>query len=161
MVKKAVLFILALVVIFEEWLWEILAFAGQRLSTLLRLEKFDEWLIQATPKQALMAFLIPLVIITPFNLLALFLLAHGAIIQGLLLEIVIKLLGTLLIARIFHLVKPALLTYGALNYLYQKITGLLNWARYLITNTNLYRFSLKIKASVKLKIAHIIQTLSK
>ena len=161
MLKKAFLFVLALVVIFEEWLWEILAFAGQRLSTLLRLEKFDEWLVHAKPKQALMAFLLPLVIITPFNLFALFLLAHGAIIQGLLLEIAIKLSGTLLIARIFHLVKPALLTYAWLNYLYQKITRLLNWARYLITNTTFYRLSLKIKASIKLKIAHVIQTLSK
>ena len=159
--RKSLLFVLALVVIFEEWLWEILAFAGQLLSKWLYLEKLDRWLIEAPPNQALLAILVPLVIVTPFNLLALVLFAHGAIIQGLLLEIAIKLTGTLLIARIFHLVKPALLTFYWINLIYHKITHLLNWARHLITHAAIYQLSLKMKANLQIKIAQFFQNLKK
>lgn len=152
MIKKALLSIFAILVIFEEWLWDVLAFAGQWLSRLLHLEKFDAWLSNTSPKQALMTFLIPLIIVTPFNLLAVFLLTHGAIIQGILLEIGVKLFGTLLIARIFRLVKSALLTFGWFAKIYNTVTGVLRWAHDVIHNTEIYQLSLKIKAAVKAQV---------
>jgi len=157
MIKKGLLSIFAVLVIFEEWLWDALAFAGQLLSRLLHLEKFDAWLLNASPKQALFTFLIPLIIVTPFNILAIFLLAHGAIIQGILLEIGVKLFGTLLIARIFRLVKTALLTFNWFAGIYDTITGLLRWAHDIIHNTAIYQLSLKIKAAIKIQIAAILK----
>ena len=152
MFKKILLSLLAIVVIFEEWLWDLLAAIGQWLSQLLHLEKFDLWLLNATPNTALLAFLIPLAIVTPFNILAVFLLSHGAIIEGILLEIAVKLIGTLLIARVFRLTKIALLTFGWVSSLYYSITRLLQWAHDLIHHTALYQLSIAIKKAVKIKI---------
>ena len=152
MFKKILLSLLAIIVIFEEWLWDALAVIGQWLSHLLHLERFDEWLVNASPNKALFAFLIPLIIVTPFNLLAVFLLSHGAIIQGVMLEIAVKLVGTLLIARIFRLTKTALLTFDWINSLYYSITRLLHWAHELIHNTAIYRLSVEIKQAVKAKM---------
>ena len=58
MIKEKLLSSLAIIVIFEEWLWDSLTLAGQLLSRWLRLEKFDNWLLNASPKMALFTFLI-------------------------------------------------------------------------------------------------------
>jgi hypothetical protein len=158
MIKKLLLSIFALIVIFEEWLWDILAVTGLWFSRVLHLKKFDTWLLNATPNQALLAFLIPLIIVTPFNLFALFLLAHGAIIQGILLEIGVKLFGTLLIARIFHLVKNALLTFNWVAKIYHMISYVLHWAHAIIQHTAIYQHSLKLKAAIKIQIAILLKT---
>jgi hypothetical protein len=157
MVKERLLSILAILVIFEEWLWDALTFVGQWLSRWLHLEKFDNWLTNASPKMALFAFLIPLIIVTPFNLLAIFLLTHGAIIQGILLEIAVKLVGTLLIARIFRLVKTALLTFNWFAKIYTTISGILRWAHDTIKNTAIYQQSIKLKAAIKIKVAALLK----
>ncbi len=153
MIKKILLSILALAVIFEEWLWDILTAIGQRLSRWLHLQRLDDWLTHASPTQALFAFLVPILIITPFNLLALFLLTQGAIVQGILLEALVKLVGTLLIARVFRLTKPALLTFSPIAWIYHTVSGILQWAHQKIRNTAIYQFSVKIKTAVKATIA--------
>ena len=155
MFKKIFLSILAIIVIFEEWLWDGLAFIGQILSHILHLEKLDNWLINATAYQALFSLFIPIAIVTPFNILALFLLANGAILQGILLEIVLKLTGTLLIAHIFKLVKTALLTLNWFAKIYYTISNLLNWAHKVIQSTTIYKLSIQIKAAVKIKTAQL------
>jgi hypothetical protein len=103
-----------------------------------------------------LSFLIPLAIVTPFNILAIFLLSHGAIIQGVLLEIGVKLVGTLLIARVFRLTKNALLTFGWFAWLYNTIIRLLQWAHELIHSTAIYRLSVAIKKAVKTKIKELL-----
>jgi hypothetical protein len=156
MFKKLLLSLLAIIVIFEEWLWDILTAIGQWLSQLLHLEKIDTWLLNATPNSALLAFFIPLIIVIPFNILAVFLLAHGAIIEGVLLEIAVKLTGTLLIARVFRLTKNALLTFAWFAWLYNSIIHLLQWAHELIHSTSIYRLSIAIKKIVKAKIKELL-----
>jgi hypothetical protein len=157
-IKKALLSIFAIIVIIEEWLWDVLALAGQWISRVLHLETFDVWLSNASPKQALLTFFIPLIIVTPFNILAVFLLAHGAILQGILLEIGVKLFGTLLIARIFRLVKTALLTFGWFAKIYNTISDVLHWAHDVIHQTAIYRLSLKFKTAIKIQMAALLKT---
>lgn len=152
MFKKFLLALLALFVIFEEWLWDLLTVIGQWLSRVLHLAKFDAWLATTTPNIALLAFLIPVLVTTPFNLLAIYLLAHGAFIQGVLLEVAVKLVGTVLIARVFRLTKNALLTFAWFNALYSTISRLLRWAHDLIHNTAIYQLSVKLKAEIRATI---------
>ncbi len=149
MLKKLLLTLLALGVIFEEWLWNILTVAGQCLASLFRLERFDEQLANASPLQALLVFLIPLALVMPLNLIALFLLTHGGVVEGIALEVVAKLLGTLLIARIFNLVRPALLTFSWFAKLYTTIMSLLHWAHELVHESAIYKLSLVIKNAIK------------
>ncbi|MEI6745191.1 MAG: hypothetical protein WCL34_04465 [Methylococcaceae bacterium] len=158
MIKKALLSIFAVIIIIEEWLWDALTFAGQWISRILHLEKFDNWLLNATPNKALLAFLIPLILAAPFNILAVVLLAHGAIIEGILVEIGVKLFTTLLVARIFRLVKTTLLTFNWFSKIYNTITGVLRWAHNVIHQTAIYQLSLKFKATIKIKIASLLKT---
>ncbi len=157
MIKKSLLSIFAVIVIIEEWLWDALTLAGQWFSQVLHLEKFDNWLLNASPNKALLTFLIPLILAAPFNVLAVVLLAHGAIVEGILVEIGVKLFTTLLIARIFRLVKIALLTFNWFAKIYNTITGVLRWAHDVIHQTAIYQLSLKFKAAIKIQIAMLLK----
>lgn len=147
--KEILLSLLALVLLVEEWLWDILTVLGQHLARLLHLAKFELWLSRASPGLALVAFTIPLLIVTPVNLLAFWLLAHGLVLQGILTEVLAKLLGTLLVARVFALTKPQLLTFPLFARVYTTIMGWLRWAHARITETTVYRLARQISAQVK------------
>ena len=96
--KKILLSFLAIFLIIEEWLWDLLTAFGRSLFHWLNLEQFEQWLRQTKPTMALVGFSIPLLIVAPINLLALALIANGLILQGILMEVLAKLLGTLLVA---------------------------------------------------------------
>jgi cell division protein FtsW (lipid II flippase) len=150
--KKLLLSILAVFLIIEEWLWDGLSACGHYLIALLRLESFERWLTQTTPNTALLAFLIPVLIVTPINLAAIWLMIQGLLLQGILLEIFAKLLGTLLVARVFTLTKSQLLSFRVINAIYTTISGWLRWAHQKVVDTAIYRYSKVLKAEVKARV---------
>lgn len=150
--KKLLLSLLAVLLIIEEWLWDILSACGHYLAVLLRLEGIERWLIQASPSMALLAFAVPVLIVTPINLAALSLLLHGLLLQGILLEVFAKLLGTLLVARVFKLTKPQLLTFGIIAVVYHTVMGWLQWAHAKVVDTEIYRWSRQVKAQIKAQV---------
>ena len=147
--KKILLSILAVILIIEEWLWDGLSAFGHFLIGLLRLDDFERWLSQVSPNVALVAFMVPVLIVTPINLYALRLLAHGLILQGILLEIVAKLLGTLLVSRVFTLTKNQLLSFRLLAVIYSTVMRWLNWAHQKITDTTVYKLAKSLKLQIK------------
>ncbi|OHX34239.1 hypothetical protein BJL95_03595 [Methylomonas sp. LWB] len=149
MMNRLLLTLLAVALIVEEWLWDFLSACGHYLALALGLERIERWLSRCSPGVALIAITVPILLVTPLNLAALWLLLHGLLLQGLVLEIVAKLLGTLLVARVFTLTKPQLLSFAVLAWLYGTITGWLRWAHAKIAETALYRWSRLAKQRVK------------
>jgi hypothetical protein len=150
--KKLLLSIFAIILIIEEWLWDSLSAFGHCLAYYLGLARFENWLAQTTPYQSLIAISIPIIIVTPLNIAAFWLLANGLILQGIALEITAKLLGTVFIARFFSLTKSQLLTFRLIAWLYHTITFWLRWAHEKITETWVYQWAKKIKLEVKAKM---------
>ncbi|OAI11627.1 hypothetical protein A1507_20050 [Methylomonas koyamae] len=150
--KKLLLTLLAVLLIIEEWLWDFLSACGHYLALWLRLESVERWLSRTSPPMALLAIAVPIMIVTPINLAALSLLVHGLLLQGILLELFAKLLGTLLVARVFSLTKPQLLTFTPIAFIYHTVSGWLRWAHAKIAETAIYRFAKQLKADVKTKI---------
>ena len=151
--KKLLLSLLAIFLIIEEWLWDLLTSFGHWLVQWLHLESLEQWLSETSPAMALVAFSIPILIVTPINLAALGLLANGLILQGILMEVLAKLLGTLLVTRVFALTKPQLLTFAFLNIIYTTINRWLQWAHQKITETPVYRWAKQLKIEAKARIA--------
>jgi len=143
--KKTLLSLLAIFLIIEEWLWDLLTAFGRSLSQWLNLQQFEQWLSQTTATMALVAFSVPILIVTPINLAAFGLLAKGLILQGILMEVLAKLLGTLLVARVFALTKPQLLTFTFLRITYTTVTRWLQWAHAKVTETAVYRWAKQLK----------------
>jgi len=150
--KKLLLTLLAIILIIEEWLWDFLVAVGHYLVELFRLQNFERWLSQTSPNTALFAFIIPIMIVTPINLAAFWLLLHGMLLEGILLEVLAKLLGTLLVARVFTLTKTQLLTFSGIALIYNTISAWLHWAHAKIVETSIYIYSKQLKVRVKARV---------
>lgn len=104
--------VLALVLLFEEWGWEPLATVLARLTRLPFWSRAERRIQHLPPWGALILFFIPLVVLFPIKLLALYLFGVGKKALGVTLLIAAKLIGTAVVARLFQLTEPALMQFA-------------------------------------------------
>ncbi|HSW17302.1 MAG TPA: hypothetical protein VLJ86_08760 [Ramlibacter sp.] len=100
---------IALIVVFEEWGWEPLQRAMALLAKRLRLEWLSQRIAALPPYPALTLFLLPVLLLLPVKLAALWLLANGHALLGVAVVAAAKLVGTAMAARLFELLKPSLM----------------------------------------------------
>jgi hypothetical protein len=155
--KKILLNVLAVFLLIEEWLWDALVKLGSRLSVWLHLQRFDHWLLMASPAIAMTVFLMPVVLIAPVKLIAFWLIAHGQVIQGIVLLLATKLSATLLISHIFSLTRSKLMTFVWFAFFYTTITRWLTWAHERLKETEAYTRAIKLKKLAAAKLEEWIR----
>jgi hypothetical protein len=101
--------LVALLLVFEEWGWEPLARVMDRLARLPVWSQLERWVRQLPPYAAMAVFFLPMLTLLPVKLLAVYWMGHGHALLGLLVVLAAKLLGTAVVARLFHLTQPALM----------------------------------------------------
>ncbi len=114
--KRALLtplvYLAAIFLLFEEWLW----YAGARLMAHLArvplLRSLEGWIGRQRPYAALAIFVLPALLLFPVKVLALFVIARGHLGSGLCMIVFAKLIGVAAVARLYTLTRPALLTLG-------------------------------------------------
>lgn len=115
--------LLALLILFEEWGWEPL----QRVLVWIGRWPGLRWIegrIRALPPYAALAILLlPTLLLIPVKLLALWLVGQGKMLAGTLVILSAKLVGTAIVARLFALTQPALLQLAWFAQLYARWTG--------------------------------------
>lgn len=116
-------FLAAIFVLLEDWLWDDLLRLMAALGRLPVLRQIETLIIGLPPYLALTVFAVPSLLLFPVKLAALWLLAHGQQMLGLLLVIGAKVLGTALVARIYSLTHPKLLSIGWFAWLHQRFTA--------------------------------------
>lgn len=125
--------VLALLILFEEWGWEPLRRAFALLARLPLIRQCEALLRRLPPRWALLALVLPSLLILPVKLLALWLVAQGHLVAGVGLVIAAKLVGTALLAWLFQLIQPALMQLAWFARLHARWTAwkaeLLAWAR--------------------------------
>ena len=114
---------LALLILFEEWGWEPLQRGMVRLGHALGLQGLEARIRTLPPYAALAVFLVPSLLLLPVKLLALWLIAHGHAVEGMLVIVAAKIAGTALVARLFTLTRDALLRLAWFAYVYGRWTG--------------------------------------
>ncbi len=139
--RHILLAVCAAILIAEEWLWEALTHLGRWIFKYLHLARFEFWLTQQSRWVALVAFLIPLLVVAPMNLVAFWLLAKGKVLRAVGLEIIAKLLGMMLVARVFALTKRQLMSFAWFYWLYSGIMRMLAWAHRRLSATATYRLA--------------------
>jgi len=150
--KKILLIILATLLLIEEWIWDGLNYLGHAIVAALNWQRYEAWLIQCSPQQALVCFFMPVILIAPLNLLALKMLSMGLLLQGIGLEILIKLFATLVVSRIFSLTKSQLLYYRPLKWIYETTSTILIWARTQVEKLYFYQKARELKSKLTLRI---------
>lgn len=101
--------VLALVLVFEEWGWELLAAAAARLARLPLWGWLERRIARLPPWAALLTFGLPMLLLLPVKLVAVYLFGAGHYSTGLALLVGAKLAGTAVLARLFQLTQPALM----------------------------------------------------
>lgn len=108
--KRSLIFLAALILLFEEWIWNAMLRATARLVTHSWVQAAERRLAALEPVEALCAFILPMLVLLPFKLAAVYVLARGKFIAGTLVLVVAKVLSTALGARIYYTVRPQLHT---------------------------------------------------
>lgn len=104
--------LLALVILFEEWGWEPLQRALAWVGRLPGLRWVEDRIQQLPPYSALAIFLLPTLMLLPVKLLALWLIGQGKVLSGTLVILAAKVAGTAIVARLFSLTKATLMQLG-------------------------------------------------
>ena len=102
----------AIVLLFEEWGWEPLHRAVTALGRWRPIAMLEITIGKLPPYGALAAFALPVLLLIPVKLGALWLLAQGQHVLAIALLIAAKLVGTGIVARIYHLTRPQLMRIG-------------------------------------------------
>lgn len=130
--------LLALIFLIEEALWDWTAARMARLSALRLIHAIEARIAAAPPRWALFTFLLPSLILIPAKLFGLHAISTGHWLIGSAIFVIAKLLGMALFSRIFNLTRPALMQlawfarlYTFVMYYRNRIHAYLdNWAAY-------------------------------
>ncbi len=101
--------LLAMVILFEEWGWEPLQKLIARFGQLPGLRWVEASIRSLPPWAALCTFGLPTLLLLPVKLVALWSIGNGHVVLGAAVVIAAKLAGTAVVARLFSLTQPALL----------------------------------------------------
>lgn len=101
--------LLALLLLFEEWGWEPLQRALARLGQWPGFRQAEAWIAALPPYGALALFALPSLSLIPVKLVALWLIGQGHAVWGTLVILAAKVVGTAIVARLFTLTRPALM----------------------------------------------------
>jgi hypothetical protein len=130
------LILLALVFLVEAWLWNHLAPVVAWIVARLPLRQIKAavaaWIERLPPAATLVVFIVPVLLLLPFKLLGLWLLAHGHWLDAIALLALAKLVGLGVTAFIFDLTRPKLLQLAWFRRLYDLVMLWLAWSHELI-----------------------------
>ena len=133
---KPLWILLALVFLFEAWLWDHLWPIVRRIVDLVPWRRLKQRLAEAIerlpPYATLLVFLVPIVLLFPLKLLGLWMLAHGSWLGAMTVLALAKLISMGVTAFIFELTRPKLLQLAWFRWLYELVLAWLAWAHALI-----------------------------
>jgi len=115
--------LLALLILFEEWGWEPLQRMLAWVARLPGLRWVEARIKTLSPYGALAILMLPTLLLLPVKLLALWLMGQGQVMLGTLVIVGAKLVGTAIVARLFSLTKDALLQLAWFARFYVRWTG--------------------------------------
>ena len=109
LLKGLIGWVLALVILFEEWGWEPLQRLLARIGRWPGLRWIERAVRRLPPYAALALFALPTLMLLPVKLGALWLIGQGHVVAGAVVIVTAKVAGTAIVARLFTLTQPALM----------------------------------------------------
>lgn len=132
-------FVAALIILFEDWLWDDLQRIASAIGRLPILRQIESLVAGAPPYAALAMFGAPSLLLVPVKLAALYFIAHGQPAFGFLTAVAVKVAGTALVARIYTLTQPNLLRIEWFAFLHTRFTAFKSRVYAAIKATSVYQ----------------------
>jgi hypothetical protein len=150
-------FVAAIIIILEDWLWDDLARFAAFIGQLPILRSIESLIVALPPYLALLVFGVPSLLLIPVKLIAFYFIAHGQETLGFLTVLTAKFVGTALVARLFTLTRPKLMRIGWFAWLYERFISFKEQLYTRLRSTRIYKVAheqkLRIKARMKIWMA--------
>ncbi len=143
------LVLLALIVIFEDFVWVRITGLVATLARLRLVARLEAWALTRSRHATLALFAIPIACLIPFKLFALWLIATGHIVSGILVIIAAKVTGTAISARLFVIAKPKLMTFETFVKVYGAVLRFSAWAHDLLATLGVFAKIKALKSAVR------------
>lgn len=142
----------AIFILLEDWLWDDLARLAAAIGRLPIFRQLENLILKLPPYAALLMFAAPSVLLIPVKLMALYFMSHGQATLGMATVIGAKFAGTALVARIFTLTRPKLMTINWFARLHDWFIAFKHRIYDAIKATVFYRFAHRKFASLRLAL---------
>lgn len=113
--------LLALLIVLEEWGWRPLADFLAWIARWRPLAALETSIARLPPYAALVAFALPTLVLLPLKFFALLLIGKGYYMTSVALFLIAKAVATALVARLFILTQPALMSIGWFAWTYERV----------------------------------------
>lgn len=137
------------VMLFEVYLWRGLKALMARLGRLPAVARMEAHIARLSPGWAALTFVVPGLVLAPFKIAALWAMANGHVLGGLLVLVAAKLTATALFARLYTLCKPALMQVGWFVRLHDYVTRARLWAHARLEAWAPWRLARRVLARVR------------
>jgi hypothetical protein len=145
--------IAAIVVLFEEWLWDDLQRIAAAVGRLPLFRQIESLIAGLPPYAALAMFSAPSLLLIPVKLAALYFIAHGQPTLGLLTAVGAKIAGTALVARIYALTHPNLLRIDWFAFVHARVLAFKTRVHEAIKSTMFYKAARRLRMRMRAAIA--------
>jgi hypothetical protein len=139
--------------LFEEYLWSGLKALMARLGRLALVARIEAAIVALPPVGAALVFLLPVLLILPVKLAAVWAIATGHFLSGLAVLVGAKLLATALFARLYTLCRTALMTFGWFVWLHDILTRAKAWAHARLNSWPAWQAAREAIAAVRARLA--------
>jgi hypothetical protein len=150
-------FLAAIIVLLEDWLWDDLLRLAAAIGRLPIFRQIEAFIIGLPPYGALATFATPSLLLIPVKLAALWFIGHGQPTLGFLVAAAAKVAGTALVARIFTLTKPKLLTIHWFAWLHDRVVAFKARVYAFIKATKLYQAAYQQAVRLKARVRTFFQ----
>jgi hypothetical protein len=141
--------IAAIIILFEEWLWDDLQRIAAAIGRLPILRQIESLIAGLPPYAALAMFAAPSLLLIPVKLVALYFIAHGYPALGLITVIGAKIAGTALVARIYALTHRNLVRIGWFARLYERFMAFKTRIHEAIRSTAVYKSARRLRLRIR------------
>ena len=144
----------ALLMLIEDWLWEHLKTLTAWVAKFPLIHWLEKFILRLPPYPTMAVFLIPGAVLFPVKLGAVWLMTHGQVLLGIGVIVAAKVVGTAIVARLYVLCQPKLMTIGWFAWLHDWLT---------VTRDKLYSAirAMPLYQATRAKLSAIKQTIKR
>jgi hypothetical protein len=156
--KSIVVFCVASVILFEEWLWDPLKRVMEAFSRLPLIRQLANAIASLPPRTAVFVYLAPMIVLLPFKIIGLWLIARHHGLLGLVTFLSAKIVGTALFAWLFGLTKSSLMQIAWFAQVYRIVQQISTTAHAWIHRQPLYRWMRTTARAVRKRVRRLLNS---
>ncbi len=139
----------ALLMFLEEWLWNHLVSFTKWVAKARIFRWVEARLANLPPYGAMVVLLVPAALLLPVKIIAVYLMTRGKVKTGIAIILAAKVIGTAIVARLFTVCRPALMSVSWFRRLFEGILRLKERLYTAIQSMTAWKFAMRLKNRIK------------